>query len=467
MSSPINFFVVLTTVTEFFILAFPVNSHADCAVCQEKYAAVKGYGCVECSPGAVGTALAVLIAFVVAVALCLWVLLSTAFGTADGLDAAQTGVIAGSALKLAHIGLVVARHLRTPVIVLQVLTQFVSITGVPVPSVYLEFLHVVDVLTLDLRWLPSAGCLVRLNFYQRLCLSTLVPLGIAVLLLAPRAYLWCRTRSGRSFVGVKLRRFVEKDLNILLVFAFLIFSGVSLTVFQTFVCETLNYDGPQAGGTSYLLADYSLECGTPRHTAYTVYAVVMVAVYPIGIPAMFAVIIRQGVRTSGDGDQPAMLTAATSFLRKPYAASARYWECAECLRRLMLTTLLMFIMPGTAGQTAVACVFALFTGIVYESFRPHRERGDEMLYRLGYSIISATMFTSLLMQVKYVDAYSQSVIGVLLVVLNVLLLLMALAQSILVFRGVKALAHPVQQNSWFGIRRASERSGGIDAAPSS
>ncbi|KAG5188968.1 hypothetical protein JKP88DRAFT_303232, partial [Tribonema minus] len=320
---------------------------------------------------------------------------------------------------------------RTPVIVMQILTQFVSITGAALPLQYLDFLQVMDLISLDLRWLTSPGCVLHLSFYQRLLLCTLVPLGIAGVILAPRAYCCFRPRSG----GAKLQRVCEKDMHVLLVFAFLVYSGVSLTIFQTFACDYLKFDGPD--GTYYLHADYTTQCHTPEHTAYVIYAALMLLVYPLGIPAVFAWMIWLG---AAEGRERSALASATSFLRKPYSPHACYWECVECLRRLLLAGLLVFIMPGEAGQTAVACVFAVLAGMVYEAVRPHEETGEESLYRLGYGIIAASMFTLLLIQVKYVNEYSQNAIGKLLIALNVILLVAAFTQAFLVYRKVRMTA---------------------------
>ncbi|KAG5185731.1 hypothetical protein JKP88DRAFT_311568 [Tribonema minus] len=415
-----------------------------CAVCADGYAAVTGYKCVECTAGIVGAVVVGMVVLFAVVALGLWVLVAAASGLGEGADATSTFAAASGTLKLARACLIIARHLRTPVIVMQILTQFVSITGVALPLQYLDFLQVMDLISLDLRWLTSPGCVLHLSFYQRLLLTTLVPLGIAGVILAPRAYRRCRPRSA----GAKLQRVCEQDLHVLLVFAFLVYSGVSLTIFQTFACDYLEYDGPD--GTWYLRADYTIQCRTPEHTAYVTYAAIMLLVYPLGIPAIFAWMIRLG---AADVRERSALASATSFLRKPYSPQTSYWECAECLRRLLLAGLLVFIMPGTAGQTAVACVFASLAGVVYESVRPHEERGEESLYRLGYSIIAASMFTSLLIQVKYVDEYSQNAIGNLLIALNVILLVAAFTQAFLVYRKVKTTAGPIRQNSWLGLRK--------------
>lgn len=48
----------------------------------------------------------------------------------------------------------------------------------------------------------------------------------------------------------------------------------SLTLIRTFLCT--HFDD----GRSFLNAELSVECGTPRHKAATVYASLMICVYP-------------------------------------------------------------------------------------------------------------------------------------------------------------------------------------------
>lgn len=63
---------------------------------------------------------------------------------------------------------------------------------------------------------------------------------------------------------------------IIIMIGFVFFSPSSVVIFQTFVCETFE-DGTQA-----LVADSSVECFTPIHITYIVYACIMVLIYPIG-----------------------------------------------------------------------------------------------------------------------------------------------------------------------------------------
>jgi hypothetical protein len=54
----------------------------------------------------------------------------------------------------------------------------------------------------------------------------------------------------------------------------------------------------------------------------------------------------------------------TKFLWKNYRNGFYYWEVIECVRRLLLTGAVVFIVPGTAAQAAIACIMAVFTMVV-------------------------------------------------------------------------------------------------------
>lgn len=58
--------------------------------------------------------------------------------------------------------------------------------------------------------------------------------------------------------------------------AFLVYPGNSAIIFAVYSCE--NFDD----GTSFLKADYSIDCNDPAHAVMLTYATLMFIVYPIG-----------------------------------------------------------------------------------------------------------------------------------------------------------------------------------------
>jgi hypothetical protein len=162
----------------------------------------------------------------------------------------------------------------------------------------------------------------------------------------------------------------------------------------------------------------------------------MALLYPLGIPLLYAAVLCKERRLAWQAQHAAVsyappvdAVAVSDFLWEPYELRVYYWEVIECVRRLLLTGLLAFKLPGSAGQSAVACTIAFVTIVIYGFVHPHKSSDDQVAYTLGASIIFVTMFASLLGEAQYSDS-SGHVISILLIALNVVLALMALAQGV-------------------------------------
>jgi NADH:ubiquinone oxidoreductase subunit 6 (subunit J) len=106
-----------------------------------------------------------------------------------------------------------------------------------------------------------------------------------------------------------------------------------------------------------------------------------------------------------------------------------WWEVLECIRRLALTGFLVFILPGTAGQSAVACVFTVITLIVFSTAAPFADTVDFDNYWLGCMILFLSTILAFLLKGNYTatDRTNQEVLPALLVTLNLLLIVSVVA----------------------------------------
>jgi hypothetical protein len=105
----------------------------------------------------------------------------------------------------------------------------------------------------------------------------------------------------------------------------------------------------------------------------------MVLVYPVGIPLLYTYILwchtaqRQALRDDGmrlvnrrlSSRQVHSSLKSAEFLWSPYKPHAYWWELAECIRRLALTGVLVFIMPGDPGKLFVAVYVLAWVLLVY------------------------------------------------------------------------------------------------------
>ncbi|CAM9217775.1 unnamed protein product, partial [Laminaria digitata] len=349
--------------------------------------------------------------------------------------------------------------LKILVVVWQILAVFSSITGVEFPASYARFLSWISVVNLDLGNIFSASCVLHsITFYVSLLVTTLSPLALAGVLVL--TYHMAKHRSGIGSAGMIARRAAwSRHVAAGLLLTFLVFTSTSTAVFKTFAC-----DEDAVTGESYLRADYSLSCRTDLHMFFQVYAGLMIAVYPVGIPALYATILWKnrdllnpriytdgntptGVARADSGsrdDKPATLQeleekvqarrenpelVPSMFLWKDFGPDLYYYEVIECGRRILLTGVLIFISPSSATQAAMACIFAFGSLLGFELMRPHLDPADVWLYRLGCVIIFLSNFLALLIKVDAGEEGNHDVFGALLVVINVMLVLAVLVTS--------------------------------------
>ncbi|CAN0093601.1 unnamed protein product, partial [Hapterophycus canaliculatus] len=312
----------------------------------------------------------------------------------------------------------------------QIVTQFSSVVNVVYPDVYESFLSVLNLVNVDLGFILSVACVVNTNFYGRLFFVTISPLFVFGALAA--TYAVSRSRNRHSPSGMQAAK--SKHLSIALFIMFVVYSSVSFNIFQTFVCETLD------DGVEYLRADYSLTCSTGVHTAMMVYAGLMILVYPVGIPAVYAWWLLSNrhdlVKVGAPG---ARLVGALDHLQPmrdlwaPYKPRRFYFEVLECGRRIALTGLAVFLLPGSAAQVAIEVLLAaVFIG-VSDVLSPFVDPFDGWLYRTGGWIIFLSMYLALLLKVDASDEDSQSqkAFAEVLIVAHVGMVLVVVLQAVL------------------------------------
>jgi hypothetical protein len=311
-----------------------------------------------------------------------------------------------------------------------------------------DFLSWFDVFNFSIGWSLSFGCMLDIDFYNKLLIATLTPIAVALMLLFTYSVTSHSAkldndlsasvshRAALQMLSEQRARLLSKHQTAFLVMTFLIYSTVSTTVFQTFACDAI-----EGTRTSYLRADYSAECNTYEHMLYRLYAAFMILVYPIGIPAVYAYLLwsrkallkataRNGSQTYIERRREHIHLNATEFLTKLYRPDMYYWELVECARRILLTGGLVFIFPNTATQAAVACLIAGCSLALVLHFRPYDDKFDHMVYITGCVIIFLSMFLALLTKanVSGGELRTQRVYGVLLIGMNVAIVLSAICQ---------------------------------------
>lgn len=319
--------------------------------------------------------------------------------------------------------------------------QFTVVANVTYPEVYQRFLDIVNVFNFDALWIPSAWCFVNVDFYDRLLVSTTGPL-VALAFLA-LTFTVAKKRSHGSENALETIR--HKHMSMVLLVSFLVYSSVSAKVFQTFACEHLG------DGKNYLRADYRIDCDSSKHQAFELFAYVMVAVYPVGIPLFYSHLLYKNRRVLANEDVDTRILSSQvrpiSDLWVPYKPRRFYYEVIECVRRIMLTGVVVFIYPNTVAQVAVTLMIAFVFFVVSLMLVPYVSKWDTSISLMGHVVVFTSMYVALLGKVDVWDerAASQEVFAGILVASHVCMVVLVIVETVMIFSSTGRRGSPRQR----------------------
>ena len=435
--------------------------YTDCSVCSEEYAMTLSFTCTECVDTRGGIAI---MAVVAVFSLCAVsaLLVHLVSGEVDG---ARQGLIHRVTKRLP------LQSIKIVVVVWQILTQvrdmiglsllylmlylhictwlgprlstlipcfsaplqFTSVANVAFPRVYQRFLDGVNFLNFDVLLIPSIGCIMDVDFHDRLLVSTIGPLVSLTLLAATFSVARRRNRGSET----ALERVRHKHMSMVLLISFLVYSSVSATVFQTFACESLD------DGNNYLRADYRIDCDSSKHRAFEFFAFVMVAVYPVGIPLFYGYLLYKNRRvlaseSNGVARDTRSKVQPISDLWVPYKPRRFYYEVIECMRRIMLTGVVVFIYPNTAAQVAVTLMIAFLFVALSLLLAPYVSKWDAGVSLVGHLVVFTSMYMALLSKVDVSDErdVSQEVFAGVLVAAHACMVVAVVLETAMIFHSM-------------------------------
>ncbi|GMI40537.1 hypothetical protein TeGR_g4102 [Tetraparma gracilis] len=270
----------------------------------------------------------------------------------------------------------------------QIVSQFESVLNVRFPPVFEEFGRLVSKFAnLDALNLTKVGCLVQTNFYHKLVLSTMGPLCVSVVIGLGALVMKKRAKDHEHKQAA-----IDGAVSLFLGLTYLVFSSVSTTIFDTFNCKSFGDDERE-----YMMSDQSVNCGTGTHMKYQAYAGVMMVVYPVGIPTLYGVLLwRARLQLQEDGREEVERLHKTAFLWQDYEPELWWFEVFDCVRRLSLTGLLVFVFKGQASQIVVAMVLASVSVVAFVHFRPFVKDANDNLAIVSQVAIFFTLLAALL-----------------------------------------------------------------------
>ena len=282
----------------------------------------------------------------------------------------------------------------------------------------------------------SIKCFLEVDFYDRLLWMTITPIVIMGLLGVTYVIAVNKHRASSETFFRETR---QKHVSTALLITFLVYSSVSSVVFRMFAGDKLD------NGKIYLRADYTIECDSDKHRALQIYAGLMIILYPVGIPALYAGLLFSNHRRvlRDEKSREGYFAGSISDLWKPYKPQRFYYEVVECGRRILLTGAVVFIYPNTASQIAVAFAIAVFFVFVSEAMVPYKSCWDAWISRTGHAIVFASMYLALLLKVDVSgeDHSSQEMFGVILVGVHGCMILAVMVQAMVLAMSLRSTNH--------------------------
>jgi len=340
---------------------------------------------------------------------------------------------------------------------LQLMANLVGGIQIEYPPVFLRFAQqFAQLLDLNPIAFVKGGCYVEETFHAKLVLNTVTPVALAA--------------------AIVLAHLSQLDACVpyLLILAYIVFPSVSMTVFQAWGCDS-DFDSGR-----YLRVDYNIDCDSPEHVSYQRYAAFMVAVYPIGVPLLFAVLLymarnrispsddiidgdgRGAIRRSSLTAERAQLSIITSnradgaklalreeaqvrhrdnndtikrtkFLWGMYKPKYWWFELAMSAHRLALSSLMVVFTAGTAVQVVVAMFICLVWALTVNALDPCL-RWDDNFFNfyaeidlLFVLILSLFMYT----QKEAGEGYPEAGMGTLLIFAAVFIVALAVVLTLI------------------------------------
>jgi hypothetical protein len=274
----------------------------------------------------------------------------------------------------------------------QIVADSDSTFQVRFPNPFYKFCRYLSTgLNLDFLKFFSVGCVVETNFYHHLLVTTLFPIVIYICIF----FLWLVRRRGLK--EKELLGLTSSSWTYGLAVSFLVFSSTSTTAFNVFLCESFSNDD-----TRYLTSDHSLDCESSLHHRAEQYAAACILVYPFGTTLLYAVLLfKKRVSLQQRGREADESLSSISFLWDNYHRRCWWFEVFECVRRLSLTGMLVFVEPGSAKQLVIAILLAIASVTVYSNVRPFIKQSDNTLAILSQWAIFFTLFGALLIKAEF------------------------------------------------------------------
>lgn len=254
--------------------------------------------------------------------------------------------------------------------------------GVMFPPKFTSALGSLAIVNLDILPSLNLACMYEFNYINKVYVTTLAPIAMSVVLFLGMLIM----------KGGNVKKAGSAAATPFLAFTFIIFISTSSAVFGYFKCDEFIDIGD-----SFIEGDYSISCKGDEYKRNQVFAAIMTILYPIGIPAMYFILLFRKRRTllipkEDRTDEERKAVAHLKFIADAYKPEFWYFEVIECIRRILLSAGLVFITPGSPTQGIFATIVSYLSTLLYLGCQ---QFPDPSVNRLGVMAQVQLFFTFL------------------------------------------------------------------------
>jgi hypothetical protein len=206
--------------------------------------------------------------------------------------------------------------------------------------------------------MPSClSSLLTISSYTEFKFAALAPIVVAPVI---AIYYLVKARCGANLAQLQAVCISTGSFIYFLLYPAIAVSSVRVLAKCDEICRTDDDDDC----IPYLRADYSIRCDTDEHVNYKVAAGFAFVVYSVLFPAIIAVLLYRGRQGAATTTESALM-AGFSFYSKNYKPEYYYWEAVDLYRKLLVTSMVVFIADGTSLQITFGIIFA-FVGFALQ-----------------------------------------------------------------------------------------------------
>ena len=251
--------------------------------------------------------------------------------------------------------------------------------------------------------------------------------------------------------------FLERSLYATIFISYLLLPGASRSIFKARQCVSYNTDDSAGTRRSYLLADLSIQCNGAENTdfgALNAYFWLFFAMWPVLVPLAYLLLLTK-VRSMVRLKRSTPLANACRFLWRDYDVSLLFWEVVDLLRRLVLTSIILFVDTEHGSSKMLRLVLgtiisAMYLGILALA-RPYKRLDDLYLACLSNMLLACCFVSGIAIKLceegswaddcyaftSFTNTYRSTVF---VIVLTCLMLVASV--SLVAFKTISAVAAP-------------------------